>query len=87
MVEPHPSEKYGFVNWDDYSQYVEKIDKMFQTTNPHYYYLLSLYWHFGSSQVVKIRVIISNYTLKLSNILSWQINWTLKWSNVVKAMS
>ena len=28
----YPSEKYGFVSWDDYSQYMEK-QKMFQTTN------------------------------------------------------
>ena len=28
----NPSEKYEFVSWDDYSQYMEK-QKMFQTTN------------------------------------------------------
>jgi hypothetical protein len=27
----HPSEKYEFVSWDYYSQYMDK--KMFQTTN------------------------------------------------------
>ena len=27
-----PSEKYGFVSWDNYSKYMEK-QKMFQTTN------------------------------------------------------
>ena len=31
VVESHPSEKYDFVSWDDYSQYMEKW-KMFQTT-------------------------------------------------------
>jgi hypothetical protein len=24
VVEPYPSEKYEFVSWDDYSQYIEK---------------------------------------------------------------
>jgi hypothetical protein len=24
VVEPYPSEKYEFVSWDDYSQYMEK---------------------------------------------------------------
>jgi len=24
VVESHPSEKYDFVSWDDYSQYMEK---------------------------------------------------------------
>jgi len=28
----YPSEKYEFVNWDDYFQYMEQY-KMFQTTN------------------------------------------------------
>ena len=28
----HPSEKYEVVNWDDYSQHMEK-EKMFQITN------------------------------------------------------
>ena len=34
MVEPYPSEKYEFVNWDDEipSNYMEK-QNMFQTTN------------------------------------------------------
>jgi hypothetical protein len=32
VVFRHPSEKYDFVSWDDYSQYKKKI-KMFQTTN------------------------------------------------------
>ena len=30
VVEPYPFEKYEFVSWDDYSQYMKKI--MFQTT-------------------------------------------------------
>jgi len=30
----YPSEKYEFVSWDDYSQYMKK--NMFQTTN-HFY--------------------------------------------------
>ena len=29
----NPSEKYEFVSWDYYSQYMEKIKAMFQTTN------------------------------------------------------
>ena len=32
----YPSEKYEFVTWDDYSQYMEKR-KMFQTTNQSWY--------------------------------------------------
>ena len=31
-------QEYDFVNWDDYSQYMEK-QKMFQTTNQFTYYL------------------------------------------------
>jgi len=26
VVEPYPSEKYDFVNWDDYSQEIGKIN-------------------------------------------------------------
>ena len=33
VVEPYPSEKYEFVNWDDDSQLNGKIKVMFQTTN------------------------------------------------------
>jgi len=29
----NPPEKYEFVSWDYYSQYMEKIKAMFQTTN------------------------------------------------------
>ena len=32
VVEPYPSEKYEFVSWAYYSQYMDK-QKMFQTTN------------------------------------------------------
>ena len=34
VVEPHPSEKYDFVNWDDEIPNISgKIEFMFQTTN------------------------------------------------------
>ena len=29
----HPSEKYEFVSWDDFSQSMEKTKKIFQTTH------------------------------------------------------
>ena len=32
VVRTNPSEKYEFVNWDEYSQYMGKL-KMIQTTN------------------------------------------------------
>jgi len=32
VVEPYLSEKYEFISWEYYSQYMEKY-KMFQTTN------------------------------------------------------
>ena len=37
----YPSEKYEFVNWDDYSQCMEKY-KMFQTTNQSLYILIQV---------------------------------------------
>ena len=45
----HPSEKYEFINWDDYSQYMGK-ENMFQTTNQSYshivlYQYLDIYTH------------------------------------------
>ena len=33
VVEPYPSEKYEFVNWDDDIPNIWKIKVMFQTTN------------------------------------------------------
>ena len=33
LVVEHPSEKYEFASWDDFSQDMEKVIKMFQTTN------------------------------------------------------
>jgi len=31
VVEPYPSEKYEFVSWDYYSQYMESHKKMLQS--------------------------------------------------------
>ena len=44
----YPSEKYEFVSWDDYSQYMEKR-KMFQTTNQLIFYK---YPHYSNSSPI-----------------------------------
>jgi len=36
VVEPYPSEKYDFVSWDDYSQYMEKLIKIHENPLNHY---------------------------------------------------
>ena len=38
----YPSEEYDFVNWDDYSQYMEKCINMFQTTNQLFWWILGV---------------------------------------------
>ena len=41
MVEPNPSEKYGFVSWDDdIPNMMGKIKVMFQTTNQIGFYMV-----------------------------------------------
>ena len=43
VVEPYPSEKYGFVNWDDDIPNIWKNKKIFQTTNQYMYICILLY--------------------------------------------
>ena len=47
MVEPYPCEKYKFVSWDHYSQYME----MLETTN-HCIYIYSMIYYIYKYNII-----------------------------------
>ena len=75
----YPSEKYEFVSWDDYSQYME-TKKMFQTTDKIYIYFhfytysnfLSCFWTFYTYSVCLYIYVYDRVCSMLPGQKCWQ---------------